>query len=57
MTNHPIFKDYHPADFYNKIMNDLSSAEAKALAKELNVPYKNKRIFAKELCKIKESNN
>ena len=57
MTNHPIFEDYHPADFYNKIMNELSSAEAKALAKELNVPYKNKRIFAKELCKIKELNN
>lgn len=55
--NHPIFADYHPADFYNKLMNDLTSAEVKELAKEFNLPYKNKRSLIKELCKIKESNN
>ena len=47
--------NFHPADYYNKIMNDLSSSEAKMLARDLDMSYKNKRSFAKSLISIIET--
>lgn len=46
-----------PVDLYNAILINMDQYRAKEFAKELNVPYKGKRFFAKSTIQMMEELN